>query len=433
MRRASSPRFLGITLIVVLAFCFFVQPAAATIRSVVVDSKTITLKAKEGGVHEGTVTLMNLTDSKVELEASIEGDQGCVVELDPSFLEAGLRTDVTLRIESGCEVAGGCDVTLTYKENGVATGSDVLKAAPSTGGISWSPLLYSFLCGLGGAVLVFLITWGRMHKDPGQEKGQEKGLLESLWGLLRNRPLKHLSSDWSFKDNWLSSMTLISGALVGLLGTSGALEAIAGSKPPPNTLSLIAIAGALSVFFAVAGPFFLKGLNHKGEERAMLQTPTVGGTLWAALVSLLGTLGLITCVAWQGMVLTSGGVRWGIFSFGVVVYLLVWWYALAQLWRIIRLGSEPKKSSLSAAEAAAILTVATALGIGVNGLPSKTKNMMWQMLGFEPSKPGAAAPGTTPAVPEPEAEVSPAADDAATLMAAEDWVRAHVPRHNALI
>ena len=150
---------------------------------------------------------------------------------------------------------------------------------------------------------------------------------EDNWpGLQRSTALVGLGTDWSFKDNWVSSVSVGSGVLVALLATSNVLEAVLGTKPEA-ALGLMAVAGALGAVFVGIGPLFVKVI---GKDLAV---PTVLGTLVAAFVTLFGTLGQVSVMTAQGWYLADRriGVQVAVVVVGTLVTGVVVWYAIAAL------------------------------------------------------------------------------------------------------
>jgi hypothetical protein len=157
--------------------------------------------------------------------------------------------------------------------------------------------------------------------------------------------LSSLGTTWSFKDNWISSVTVGSGVLVGLLGASNVLQAVLGSEPKA-ALGLIAVAGALAAVFVGIGPLFTKVIGHD------LSIPTIAGTLTAAVVTIFGSIGQIFVVTWQGWDLATGWVQLAIAVLGLGVAAIILWYALKSLWYWMKTGARftpPKSPEVSAA------------------------------------------------------------------------------------
>ena len=113
--------------------------------------------------------------------------------------------------------------------------------------------------------------------------------------------LEGLGTDWNFKDNWVNSLTIGSAAFIALLTASDVLKAVLGSENE-SAVGLFAVtAGAAAVFVSIS-PLLIKLI---GED---ISLPTIGGTLVAAAVTLVGAIGQITAITWQGAKLVS--VEW---------------------------------------------------------------------------------------------------------------------------
>lgn len=156
--------------------------------------------------------------------------------------------------------------------------------------------------------------------------------------------LTSLGTNWSFKDNWISSVTVGSGVLVGLLGTSNVLQAVLGSEPKA-ALGLIAVAGALAAVFVGISPLLTKVIGHD------LSVPTIAGTLTAAVLTIVGSIGEIFVVTWQGWDLATSWVQLAIAVLGLGVAAIILWYAVKSLWYWMKTGSRfapPKSPDVSA-------------------------------------------------------------------------------------
>jgi hypothetical protein len=183
---------------------------------------------------------------------------------------------------------------------------------------------------------------------------EDKASYTDTWTPIGLRtPLRALGTDWSFKDNWISSVTVGSTLLLALLASSSVLEAALGSDSK-TALSQMAVAAAIAAVFVGISPLIVKVI---GDD---LSVPTVGGTLAAAVVTTAAALGQIIVVTWQSAELASasdeGAWRAGILVVGVVVAVIVLWYAARALWYYMRTGAQftAEKASEQAKAANAI-------------------------------------------------------------------------------
>ena len=111
----------------------------------------------------------------------------------------------------------------------------------------WGILGWSFAAGAMAGGLVFIIEFGLMALR--NSRGTEPR-------LALGTVLVGLGTDWSFKDNWVSSVTVGSGVLVGLLAASNILKAVLGAEPQA-ALALLAVVGAVAAVLVGIGPLFV--------------------------------------------------------------------------------------------------------------------------------------------------------------------------------
>jgi hypothetical protein len=148
--------------------CAIANAATAASVDVVVDSTEATLKPADGGEQTAKVTVANISDSLVNLEGSIPGDTGCTVIPNPTSIQSGRRTEVTLTLSAACDVEGGGDVTLGFG-SGVKPTSYVVKVAPAPRETRWPILGWSFLISsvvalvVASTVGVLIFWWNRFR------------------------------------------------------------------------------------------------------------------------------------------------------------------------------------------------------------------------------------------------------------------------------
>jgi hypothetical protein len=352
----ARPRFASLIAIFVIAGSLSGGAAAqAATVDVVVDAAEMELESGDGGTQVGKVTLSNLSDRPAQLALSIPGDAGCSITPVPTSIKAGRRTQVSLTFGAGCDVERGADVRLAFGQ-GLTPASQVLTATAPSAGANWDILLYAFLIAGGLAVAVAFVLWAlmvnhnlgtpiqmkrkRKTKAAGRQRQTKKANEKERVKLKFRTPLQSLGTDWSFKDNWVGNVTIGSAALVALLAASDVLEAVLGEEPEA-ALGLLAVASALAAVFVAIGPLLVKVI---GDDIAV---PTIGGMLAAAFVTLLGTMGQISAVTWQGAELASGNVKRGVIALGFAIGAVVLFYATKALWAYAKSGAEPPSSKPS--------------------------------------------------------------------------------------
>ena len=328
MRRWTWVSVLGAVLFTVTVVGLMpVSPVfAATTRMVVIDSGDIVLKAASDGTYTAELSIINLADVPLTLEAGIAGDAGSTIASDPSILPPGRRTDLTLTFGAGANVTGGADVTLKYV-GGPEPASDVIKVVPNKATVlDWPLLGLAFLIGFACSLAVVLII-GCTHAP-------------SKAGLAK--PLDGVGTRSSFQDNWLTTVAGSASGLVALLGGTGALGALLGSEPEKNAVALLTVAGATAAVLVGLSPLLLR-IFASDDEEGIASNATVAGTLAAAFVTLGATLGQIVIMTWQAAKLTSGGVQDFAIGFGALVFIIVGSYAVVQLLRFIGLANHTRR------------------------------------------------------------------------------------------
>jgi hypothetical protein len=317
----------------------------AKTMDVVLDSKEIQLEQGDDGAQIGKVTLANISDSPVGLQATIPGDPGCVITPNPASIEPGRRTEVTLTFGAACDVKQGADAILMFGAD-VTPSRYLLKVATAPAGANWDILVGAFVIGLMLSGVVVGATAERV-----QQYVPEDGSSKLTWST----KLESLGTDWSFKDNWVGNLTIGSTAVIALLASSDVLKAILGYEPE-SALGLLAVAAGIAAALVAIGPLIVKVI---GDD---LSKPTIGGTLVAAFVTLVGTIGQIAAVTWQGAELTSGGGRVGAIALGVAIGLVVLWYAADALLSYAKEGTKKPPQQPSETETMkAARVVATAI------------------------------------------------------------------------
>jgi hypothetical protein len=183
------------------------------------------------------------------------------------------------------------------------------------------------------------------------------------WQLGWQTELEGLGTSWNFKDNWVNSVTVGSAAFIALLTASDVLKAVLGEEDK-SALGLFAVTAGVSATLVGISPLIVKLVGKKAA------VPTVGGMLLAASVTLVGSIGQVTAVTWQGAELIS--VEWIavlIVLFGIAVGAIVLCYAWRTLWHYISTGREAAaKKSDTLIAATKLVDAITALAVANDGV-----------------------------------------------------------------
>ena len=169
------------------------------------------------------------------------------------------------------------------------------------------------------------------------------------------RSLQHLSASWSFKESWVTNVTLAGGLLTGLFGTTEVVTDLLG-KDAKSSIALAVVGAAFAVLLAGAGAIALSAT--KSREGFF----TVGGLLVAAATTLAGALGQIWVTYRSAEHLELGGWQHRIIVLAIVAAALLFLYASRTLPATIRQGlTKPiAPAPPSSAELAAAATIAVA-------------------------------------------------------------------------
>lgn len=202
----------------------------------------------------------------------------------------------------------------------------------------WGILAWSFAGGAMAGVIVFFIQFGLMALR--NSRGAQPR-------LTMGTALVGLGTDWSFADNWVSSVTVGSGVLVGLLAATKAV----GTNV--HALAVLAVSGAVAAVLVAIGPLFLKVIGSD------VNVPTIGGTLVAAVVTLAGTIGEIIAMTWQVQNLAKNSGAHALVLIGVATGLVIYVYAVRTLWYYLSSGAiAPPKVEAVELKAARIIAAA---------------------------------------------------------------------------
>lgn len=236
-----------------------------------IAKSTATWAEGDGGVTTFSVTLTNLTDQPLGIDATVPSDAGCAVATDPPELAANEPpTEVKVELGADCDTsAGKLEAQLTV---GNATFA-VSVAEPSSPDTPWTQLRVFYVLFATSLVIVAvaLLVLGR----------------ERWW-----KPLKGLKADWDFKDAWATNVTALGAILTGVVGSSSVVKAILG-EDAEKSIALATVGAAVAAAIAVAAPILLSVLKRD-------KSYTLLGVLLANALVVTAALGELWLVAWSG-------------------------------------------------------------------------------------------------------------------------------------
>ncbi|GGL98332.1 hypothetical protein GCM10011594_17790 [Nakamurella endophytica] len=241
--------------------------ASAAPAAVLVDDPSVTAAAADDGAWSATVVLSNLTTQLLPLTPSVPDRAGCAVTADHATLPAGQRTEVTLTVPRTCASGDAAAVRL----GAGATSLDVTVTAPRAS--PWESLRAFWWALLGAAVLVLLayaLAWA-----------------VSGASLTPTSPLPGLPDTYSFKDSFVSNVTLIVGVVTAVLGSTDVLKAI--SSDSPGAVAVATVGAAIAAALVGATPVLLQLVRRDGGTAKPVNT--VLGVLLATTVAVAAAAG----------------------------------------------------------------------------------------------------------------------------------------------
>jgi hypothetical protein len=150
-----------------------------------------------------------------------------------------------------------------------------------------------------------------------------------------NQPLKYLESTWSFKDSWVSNVTVAGGLLTGIFGSTDVVTAFLGPDAK-SSVALATVGAATAAAFIAAGPIVVQATKSKVGDFF-----TVGGLLAASAVTLSGASGEIWVVYRSGQELDLGGWEDRIWIAALAAGALLALYAYRTLLATLAHGLQP--------------------------------------------------------------------------------------------
>jgi hypothetical protein len=306
----------------------FCSAAFAGTAAVTIDSRSPALEERDGGGWTTTLGFTNLTDKTIALTAQPRDttDTGCDLTLDENELPQAEHTAVKVTVPAGCKVGGdGIDFTVSAAMGPAPPVTFVVTAAPKPDeskpewGALWAFPISLVVLLVGAVLFMALSTDGR---PPG-------------------KPLKYLTAAWSFKDSWISNITVLGGLLAGIFGSSDVVKAFLGDEAE-SSIALATVGAAVAVAFIGAGPVILFATKSKVGDFF-----TVGGLIVASAVTLAGAAGEIWVLYQTGRKLDLAGLEDWAWVMALVAAVLLALYGIRTLLATLRVGLKKPKQPVS--------------------------------------------------------------------------------------
>ena len=337
----------GIAVVVALGLTLALgaMPATAATSPVTIDNTAVEL-AKGGPREEAgrpTVGLTNLTNHALRVTPKPAlATAGCNPTLDNSSkLLPARHTTFTVAIPAACAVGDKpFRFTLTAK-SGKAVASFAVAATLKTDPPDkpdWNAL-WSFAIALGGmAALMILVLFFWKPENPVKPRLDQR--------------LPYLDDAWSFKDSWVSNITVVGGLLAGVFASSEVLKSILGEDSDAS-LALATVGGAIAAALIAAAGILVLALKTEKEGYF-----TVGGLLAASAIALAGAAGQVWVVYESARKFDLGGLEDRLLPIAIAALLLLVLYAYRSLRSVLIQGTTkpPGPESETARAASRMLT-----------------------------------------------------------------------------
>jgi hypothetical protein len=307
-----------------------------------IDNPAVELAKADGGGWTTSVGLTNLTNRTLRVTPKPAlATAGCNPTLDNSSRVLPARqASFKVTIPAACAVG---DKPFRFKltaNAGKAVASfavaATLKKEPPDKP-DWNAL-WSFAIALGGmAALMILVLFFWKPENPVKPRLDQQ--------------LPYLDDAWSFKDSWVSNITVVGGLLAGVFASSEVLKSILGEDSDAS-LALATVGGAIAAALIAAAGILVLALKTEKEGYF-----TVGGLLAASAIALAGAAGQVWVVYESARKFDLGGLEDRLLPIAIAALVLLVLYAYRSLRSVLVQGTTEPPAVPSDAVAAATLIV----------------------------------------------------------------------------
>jgi CBS domain-containing protein len=291
--------------------------------SVAIDMRTTVLEGSGSG-WVTSVGLTNLTDAQIDLGVpTVGGNKACDPSLDnEAKLPANEHRVFKVSIPAACEIEDKKVFTISVQMKPPDTAKpiafEVTAEAKPTKTPEWEAL-YAFAV----AFLVLLVAAALF-----------------VWKKMKQRidaPLKYLGATYSFKDSWVSNVTVAAGLLTGIFGSSDVVDALLG-EDTKGAVALATVGAAIAVALIGAAPLILETTKVKNAVIGEKDFFSLGGMVLASVVALAAAFGELWVVYRSGRHLDLGGMEDKLIFVALAGIVLLAVYAIRVLPRMLEIG-----------------------------------------------------------------------------------------------
>ena len=284
---------------------------------IAIDDASPTLTALDDGGWSGTVTLTNLSTEGLKLSAAPADAAAttCKPTLSRAAFGAAQSADVKLTAPAECKPDGE---TLDLLITASGTTSQDIRVASEVSAAddepAWGQLWVFPWALLIAAVAVALTVRFTEYK------------------MFRGE-LEYLPATYSFKESWISNLTVVAGLLTAVFGSDDVVKAFLGEEAD-RSIALATVGSAFALALIGAAPIvFTAAKTNRKPDKVLVQVPTVRGLMFASTVAAAGAGGQLW-IGWKsGAALDLGGFEGAPLTvvFVIAVLLLLWYTVVTTL------------------------------------------------------------------------------------------------------
>ncbi|HEY5846749.1 MAG TPA: hypothetical protein VIU11_05375 [Nakamurella sp.] len=260
--------------------------SAATAAPVIIDTLTPPVAESDDGTRSIAVTLTNLDGNLLNLV--VTGSDGqCTPSADLTTLPAQVSTKVTVALNGASCPPDGDASALTLTVSGTADASVPpsatvfalqIKSVDITS-IDWV-VLHAFWIAPILLLIVILLALMLGHIEGAPKECRKR------WGLT----LPYLGSTYSFKDSFVTNVTVLAGVVTSVVGSSTVIAQI--DKDATQAVALAVVGAAISTGMAGAAPVLLELCSKAGDQSTSgKNTNTAMGLVVATAVTIGAAIG----------------------------------------------------------------------------------------------------------------------------------------------
>lgn len=361
----------GVLIAVAVVASGTIGAAPAYADEVVVDSKAPALEVGADGTSSGLVTMINLGEQPVSVEASVSEDPGCTPSAEPAVLPPLRISKVALGFNSGCDLSRGIDAIVKLRTSSQTESQLRLSfdPPPAEQKPDFSIVWKSGILGLLGGIVVIawlMVLLKKLNNRRPSALGeyelwlqhQDERMLEAAQVLKMTAPPKEqldkvraaalddarrvrwstslsaLGTSWSFKDGWISNLALGTTALVGLFAASNVLQVIVGGNPE-ETLAIVAVASGIAALGVGLSPLVVKLTSDESDR------PRVGGVYIGGFIVIVGALTQIAVITAEVLgIISEPWLKVSAAVIGIAVGVVLVAYSIRSLHDFVVTGTE---------------------------------------------------------------------------------------------